>query len=70
IALLNFRLDDGSTDPDDIISIGKITNIKTGRIMYDKLTYVFIEMPKFNKDPDALTPHVEKWLYIMNNQLQ
>ena len=67
IALLNFRLDDGSTDPDDIISVGKITNIKTGRIMYDKLTYVFIEMPKFNKDPDALTPHVEKWLYVMNN---
>ncbi|MBU1241006.1 Rpn family recombination-promoting nuclease/putative transposase [Myxococcota bacterium] len=51
-------LDDSTTDPDDIISMWKITNIKTGRIMYDKLTCVFIEMPKFTKDPDALPAHV------------
>ena len=32
------------------------------QIFYDKLTYIFIEMPKFKKTEDLLETHFDKWL--------
>jgi len=34
---------------------------------YDKLKYIFIEMPKFNKKENELTTHFEKWLYFLKH---
>jgi predicted transposase/invertase (TIGR01784 family) len=37
------------------------------QIFCDKLTYIFIEMPKFMKTEDLLETHFDKWLYFLKN---
>jgi len=34
---------------------------------YDKLTYVYLEMPKFNKAEDELVSMYDKWLFVLKN---
>ncbi len=34
---------------------------------YDKLTYIFIEMPRFTKKEDELENHFDKWLYFLKH---
>ena len=36
-------------------------------VFYDKLTFVFIEMPKFRKSEAELSSHFDKWLYFLKN---
>ena len=36
-------------------------------VFYDKLTFIFIEMPRFNKKENELTTHFDKWLYFLKN---
>ena len=36
-------------------------------VFYDKLTFIFIEMPRFNKKEDELKTHFDKWLYFLKN---
>jgi predicted transposase/invertase (TIGR01784 family) len=40
-------------------------NTCTKEVFYDKLTYIFIEMPKFDKGPDELVTLFDKWLYAI-----
>ena len=40
---------------------------QTQKIFYDKLTYIYLEMPKFNKTAAELDTHFDKWLYILKN---
>jgi len=37
------------------------------RTFYDKLTFVYIEMPKFNKTEAELVTLQDKWLYVLRN---
>jgi predicted transposase/invertase (TIGR01784 family) len=34
---------------------------------YDKLTYIFIEMPRFTKTENELENHFDKWLYFLKH---
>ncbi len=34
--------------------------------MYDKLSFVYIELPKFKKTEAELSNHLEKWLWFFN----
>jgi predicted transposase/invertase (TIGR01784 family) len=34
---------------------------------YDKLTYIYLEMPKFNKTEAELETIIDKWLYALKN---
>ena len=36
-------------------------------VFYDKLTFIFIEMPRFNKKENELENHFDKWLYFLKN---
>ncbi len=36
-------------------------------LFYDKLTFIFAELPKFKKDIDELETHLEKWFYFLKN---
>lgn len=37
---------------------------------YDKLKYIFIEMPRFKKKENELDNHFEKWLYFLKNLIE
>ncbi len=38
-----------------------------GKVFYDKLTYIYIEMPNFTKALDELETNLEKWLYFIQH---
>jgi predicted transposase/invertase (TIGR01784 family) len=39
----------------------------THEIFYDKLTFVYLEMPNFQKKEDELKNHLDKWMYVLKN---
>lgn len=45
----------------------KLIDTQTQEVFYDKLCYIFLEMPKFKKEENELETHFEKWLYILKN---
>jgi predicted transposase/invertase (TIGR01784 family) len=35
------------------------------RVFYDKLTYIYLEMPHFNKREEELETNFDKWMYVL-----
>lgn len=65
IAIMNFKFDD--SHPDHFIHDVRMMEINTNVEFYPKLSYIFIEMPKFKKIEAELDNELEEWLYILNN---
>lgn len=61
ISILNFEMDE---EPDYIRRI-QLANTASGKVFYEKLTFLFIELPKFKLEADQLTTPLEKWLYML-----
>jgi predicted transposase/invertase (TIGR01784 family) len=36
-------------------------------LFYDKLTFIYLEMPKFQKSLEEIETRFEKWLYVIRN---
>ena len=45
----------------------KLTDQETHRFFYDKIIFIYLEMPKFNKMLDELETRFDKWLYVIRN---
>jgi predicted transposase/invertase (TIGR01784 family) len=65
VAILDFTFDEERTDK------GYLCNVQLKdqycQVFYDKLTYIFIEMPRFGKQEDELETHLDRWLYFLKN---
>ena len=64
VGILDFIMDDTH---DNHLSKVQLTNCDTKEVFYDKLTYYYLEMPKFKKSEAELSSHLEYWLYYLNN---
>jgi len=64
IGILEFNIDDNS---DNYLTKVKLCDIDSKEVFYDKLTYYYLEMPKFKKEANQLSNHLEYWLYMLNN---
>nr|WP_293834112.1 Rpn family recombination-promoting nuclease/putative transposase [uncultured Arsenicibacter sp.] len=67
IAILDFVFDEDKADRSKYRYDVKLTDIETCKVFYDKLTFIYLEMPKFRKTVDELTTRFEKWLYVLRN---
>ena len=67
IAILDFVFDEDRDRPDKFLYEVKLTDIETCKVFYDKLTFVYLEMPKFRKEIGELETRFEKWLYVLKN---
>lgn len=67
IAILDFVFDADKSEPEKFRYDVKLTDIDTKKIFYDKLTFIYLEMPKFNKTVDELGTRFEKWLFVIKN---
>lgn len=67
IAILDFVFDEDKNDPDKFRYDIKLTDTITREVFYDKLTFIYLEMPKFNKTVDELETRFDKWLYVIRN---
>ena len=67
IAILDFVFDSDLEEPDKFRYDVKLTDIETCKVFYDKLTFIYLEMPKFNKPVKSLTSRFDKWMYVIRN---
>lgn len=67
IAILDFVFDADKYEPGKFRYDVKLTDIETKSVFYNKLTFIYLEMPKFNKTVDELVTRFDKWLYIIKN---
>ena len=67
IAILDFVFDEDRTDSKKYRYDVKLTDIDTCKVFYDKLTFIYLEMPKFRKTIDELDTRFDKWLYVLRN---
>ena len=68
IAILDFEFDKDIKNKD----YKNIVTLKNQYCeeFYDKLKYIFIEMPRFKKNENELENHFEKWLYFLKNLIE
>lgn len=65
MGILNFTFSDsGKSDFKHEI---KLLDTETYEVFYDKLTFIYLEMPKFNKREDQLVTMFDKWLFVLKN---
>lgn len=67
IAILDFVFDEDKKEPNKYRYDIKLTDIETKKVFYDKLTFIYLEMPKFNKTIDELETRFDKWLFVLRN---
>jgi predicted transposase/invertase (TIGR01784 family) len=67
IAILDFVFEEGKDEPNKFRYDVKLQDIETNKIFYDKLTFIYLEMPKFQKSIEELETRFEKWLYVLKN---
>jgi len=67
IALLDFVFEEDKNDPAKFRYDIKLTDTETKEVFYDKLTFIYLEIPKFNKTVDELETRFDKWLYVIRN---
>ena len=65
IGVLNFVFDDSHDDY--FHHEVKLMDSRTKEVFYDKLTFVYLEMPKFNKTENELVTLFDKWLFVLRN---
>ncbi len=67
VGILDFIFKEDNDDTEVFHHEVQLFDKNTKKVFYDKLTYVYLEMPKFNKEVDELETHFDKWLYIIKN---
>jgi predicted transposase/invertase (TIGR01784 family) len=67
VGILNFEFREDEYSKDCYHHEVKLMDTQTKKVFFDKLTYVYIEMPKFNKTEDELETMFDKWLFVLRN---
>ena len=67
IGILNFVFPDGEYPADSYRHEIKLKDVEDNHVFYDKLTFVYLEMPKFNKTEDQLETMFDKWMFVLQN---
>jgi len=65
IGVMNFCFED--TLPTACLHRVHLTYESTGQVFYNKLGYIFIEIPKFNKAEHELQTDLDRWLFVLKN---
>ncbi|MBB3839646.1 putative transposase/invertase (TIGR01784 family) [Runella defluvii] len=68
IGILDFTFDDYENEPEKshVVHTIKLKN-QNGKIFYDKLTYIYLEMPNFKKREHELNSRLDKWLFFIRH---
>ena len=67
VGILNFIFPDDEYPSDSFIHEVKLKDVEDNHVFYDKLTFVYLEMPKFNKREDELETMFDKWMFALSN---
>ena len=67
VALLNFNMREEAFDQNETTHTVKLCDIKTNKVFYKKLDFIYVEVAKFQKKEDELESLYDKWLYVLKN---
>jgi predicted transposase/invertase (TIGR01784 family) len=65
VGVLDFVFDDHKHE-DTILHVVELKN-QHCEVFYDKLKFIYIELPKFTKSLDELETHFDKWLFLLKH---
>ena len=63
IGILDFIFEEDKEDKSYIHQV--VLKNQHNKIFYEKLTFIYIELPKFDKSAEHLESKIEKWLYVL-----
>ena len=66
VGILEFNMVENEHN-DNYLTKVQLCNTETKETFFEKLTYYYLEMPKFKKKEEELSNHLEYWLYMLNN---
>ena len=66
VGILDFTFNDYKNEPEksEVVHTIKLKN-QNGSTFYDKLTYIYLEMPNFRQEETELKTRLDKWLYFI-----
>ena len=67
IGLLNFNFAEGLQNAHRWHHEVKLMEVDTHEVFYDKLTYIYVEIPKFDKSESELVTMYDKWMFVLKN---
>ncbi len=70
IAIMDFEFENGRrkrTDATPYLHKIQLMDIDRLTVFYKKLTFIYLEMPRFKKTESELKTHFDKWLYVLKN---
>ena len=65
VGILDFIFDDHKEDP-TLLHTVELKNQRC-EVFYDKLKFIYVELPKFTKTIDQLDSHFDKWLFLLKH---
>ena len=68
VGILDFTFDDYESEPEknEVLHTIKLKN-QNGKTFYNKLTYIYLEMPNFKRLENELETRLDKWLYFIKH---
>ena len=67
VGVLNFVFDEDCDDKEYFHHEVKLMDVNRKEVFYDKLTFIYLEMPKFNKTENELETLFDKWMFVLKN---
>ena len=67
VGVLNFKFPGDEYPADKYRHEIKLKDVEDNHVFYEKLTFVYLEMPKFNKTEDELVTMFDKWMFVLRN---
>ena len=67
VGILNFVFDEDKNSKDYFHHEVKLMDVNTKKVFYDKLTFIYLELPKFTKTENELETLFEKWVFVLKN---
>ena len=67
VGILNFVFPEDEYSQDCLFHEVKLMDTEDKHVFFDKLTFMYIEMPKFNKAENELVTMLDKWLFVLRN---
>jgi predicted transposase/invertase (TIGR01784 family) len=66
VGVLGFTFDDTKANRTEVVHIVELKD-QNNEVFYKKLTFIYLEMPNFDKPLEQLESRLDKWLYFIKN---
>ena len=67
IGIMDFLFEEHKDKPEKLLHHVQLMETELKEVYYDKLTFIYLETPKFKKELHELKTRFDKWLYLLRN---